>query len=226
MRKEPDRDEWRKKLLVEGNDDLHVIAHIRNACQIEDNFEIIDCESINKINKKLLSYFKAANMDVIAIVVDADATTENVDDALKARWDSLSNLLVKQGYTVPKHPEPNGIIIQRIGRLPRIGIWLMPDNFQRPGMLENFVATLIPTNDVLKPIAERVLSEIENLRDADESRKWFKPVHRPKALIYTWLAWQDEPGRPMGVAIKARMLDHNSELCQRFVSWLNLLFNT
>jgi hypothetical protein len=51
------------------------------------------------------------------------------------------------------------------------------------------------------------------------------PVSRhPKALIHTWLAWQRNPGQPMGQAITAQPLDRNEALARAFVAWLNALF--
>lgn len=220
MKSEPDRSNWPKKLLVEGNDDLHVVAHIRNNFTLDDNFEIVDCRSVDKIKPKLLSYFKARNVEIIGIIVDADAETNNAGEALRARWDSLHDVLTKQGYDVPKQTDPNGAIIPAVGRNPKIGIWLMPDNIQQPGMLEHFVATLIPPNDKLKPIAEETIAQLE----ADGLNK-YKSIHTSKALIHTWLAWQEDPGTPMGLAITKTYLDYNTVLCQRFAKWLDSLFN-
>ncbi len=223
-KEEPDRSTFRKKLLVEGNDDFHVVAHIRNNHGLVDNFDIVDCRSVDKVKKNLRAHLLAKDTDVIGIIVDADGDTEHADDALKARWDSLIGELSKYGYAVPNAPDNSGTVIRGFAHFPKIGIWLMPDNVQRPGMLEDFMATLITPHDALKPIAERTLDEIETIRFSEESRRWFKSIHRSKALIHTWLAWQDEPGRPMGVAIKAKMFDSDTELCKRFAKWLGDLF--
>ncbi|HST61263.1 MAG TPA: DUF3226 domain-containing protein, partial [Longimicrobium sp.] len=51
----------------------------------------------------------------------------------------------------------------------------------------------------------------------------FSPVHRSKALIHTWLAWQEQPGSPMGQAIGKRDLDAQAPQAQRFVAWLQRL---
>jgi hypothetical protein len=53
-----------------------------------------------------------------------------------------------------------------------------------------------------------------------------KPIHKSKARIHTWLAWQEDPGTPMGLAITKSYLDTNQELCNLFVNWLNNLFNS
>ncbi|MGK7944727.1 MAG: DUF3226 domain-containing protein [Microcystaceae cyanobacterium] len=49
-------------------------------------------------------------------------------------------------------------------------------------------------------------------------------IRHQKALIYTWLAWQEKPGRPMGQAITNHYLKHNSETVKAFTHWLSTLF--
>ncbi|PRY35512.1 hypothetical protein CLV58_11497 [Spirosoma oryzae] len=223
MNTQINRRNWLKKLLVEGKEDLHVVANVRNSCQLADNFDIVDCESVSNVNLKLASLLKT-KLEVIGIVIDADADTESPEQALTARWQSIRDLLRREGYTVSDDPAPDGTIIAGFGRKPKIGIWLMPDNVQYPGMLEDFVSTMIPPGDLTLSIAKQALTEVDNAR-AKGQGSLFKPVHRSKALIHTWLSWQDEPGKPMGIAIRARMLDHNTHLCQRFTAWLNTLFS-
>ncbi len=94
----------------------------------------------------------------------------------------------------------------------------MPDN-TLPGMLENFVAHLIPDEDPLVEKAEGCLREIEH-----DGLHRYKATHHSKAFIHTWLAWQETPGMPMGQAITIRALKHNQPLAKAFVSWLNRLF--
>lgn len=206
------RKPWPKKLLVEGKDDLFVIANIRDGRLLTDNFDIVDCEGVENVADKLLAYIKNKQLTV-GVVVDAD-------DQLNSRWESLRNVLIEQEYIVPKQPDPNGTIIPPVGRSPKIGIWLMPDNIQEPGMLEHFVSTLIPPGDKLKPIAEDVITRLQ----ADGLNR-YKSIQASKALIHTWLAWQEDPGTPMGLAITKTYLDHNTELCQRFANWLDSLYN-
>ena len=49
-------------------------------------------------------------------------------------------------------------------------------------------------------------------------------MHKSKAEIHTWLAWQEEPGTPMGQAITKQYLDTNKELAKKFIGWLDNLF--
>jgi hypothetical protein len=46
-----------------------------------------------------------------------------------------------------------------------------------------------------------------------------------KAHVHTWLAWQEEPGTPMGLAITKKYLKNvHSEPCLRFISWIRRLY--
>lgn len=94
----------------------------------------------------------------------------------------------------------------------------MPDNNQN-GMLEDFMAALATPDDALMKKSEDVLTELET-----EGIQKYKTVHRSKAKIHTYLAWQDAPGRPMGQAITANILNADSELAVKFAEWLKELF--
>ena len=87
---------------------------------------------------------------------------------------------------------------------PVVGVWIMPNN-KLPGMLEDFVATLSEPDDPLMAKADNVLNELEA-----EKIQRYKVVHRAKAKIHSYLAWQDEPGKPMGVSITAHVLNPDS----------------
>jgi len=65
---------------------------------------------------------------------------------LAARWQSLRDRLIDLGYPgVRKDPDPQGTVLEppADGLLPRVGIWIMPDN-QTTGILEDFLLSLVP----------------------------------------------------------------------------------
>jgi hypothetical protein len=95
----------------------------------------------------------------------------------------------------------------------------MPNNNDK-GMLEDFVSFLISEDDKLLPKVDNALSEIEK-----EELNQYKEIHKSKARIHTWLAWQEDPGTPMGLAITKKYLSTTPIICQDFISWLNKLFN-
>ena len=90
----------------------------------------------------------------------------------------------------------------------------MPNN-QLPGMLEDFIASLTPEGDELLDYAQHCIDGLP---------------HRPfgyaesKALIHTWLAWQEEPGKPLGLALTFHYLDSHSPYALKIVDWVQRLF--
>ena len=94
---------------------------------------------------------------------------------------------------------------------------MMPDN-QSPGILENFLRFLVPTPNAL---FEHAVASVNGI-PPEELR--FRAVDTPKALIHTWLAWTETPGRPFGTAITARFLDPDVRQAAVCAEWLQSLF--
>jgi hypothetical protein len=202
-------------LLVEGKDDQHVVWALCGRHQLPDAFAVetpgSKADGIDALLDGLSVRLRADNLKTLGIMVDADQN-------LLARWQSVRDRLSASGYIdIPAQPVSGGWISDQTD-LPRAGVWLMPDN-SATGMLEDFVKRLVPDNDVLLPYAEDVLDEIEQ----NDWRRYGNN-DRPKSLIHTWLAWQEKPGTPMGLAITERALRHDSPLAQAFVAWLKRLF--
>lgn len=203
------------KLLVEGNDDQHVVWALCEKHYVPESFDVIDCESVENVLKAFEVRLKIVdNNQRIGIVVDADIN-------LKSRWNGIVSVLKKTGKYDCENLElsQDGLILEPTDTTyPKVGIWMMPDNNQN-GMLENFMTALATPDDVLMKKSEDVLTELET-----EGIQKYKPVHRSKAKIHTYLAWQDTPGRPMGQAITANILNADSELAVKFANWLKELF--
>jgi hypothetical protein len=92
----------------------------------------------------------------------------------------------------------------------------MPDN-QESGMLEDFCRKMIDPAQVA--VIEECLAYARRNGCAT-----FKAVHHSKALVHSYLALQDEPGRPLGQAITANSLRGESDSALKFVTWLRRLF--
>ena len=93
-------------------------------------------------------------------------------------------------------------ILRQERYLPRLGIWIMPNN-QTSGILEDFLRFLVPQPNILFDHAKASVAAIP------EGERRFKQLTEPKAVVHTWLAWQEDPGLPFGTAITARFLDPN-----------------
>ena len=196
-------------LLVEGKDDVHVFCHLLKHHQVPDWPRIKNKEGVTKLLDSLEVELLASDLERLGIVVDADTD-------LTARWQALSMILSGSGYKVPVTPDPEGTIIEQPG-LPSVGIWIMPDN-TLPGMLESFIAFLVPSGDALWSYAEDCVEQIP------EQHRRFPAVREPKAHIHTWLAWQEEPGTPMGLAITRRYLDAEASHALQLIDWIRRLF--
>ena len=207
----PGIEEFTSKLLVEGNDDQHVVWNICVKFDLPKTFGVKDCTGIDKLLSQISSYIKNRDQN-LGILIDADAN-------LQQRWSTLVSILTPLGYKLSNAPDPRGSIVYSDVYQTRVGIWLMPNN-RVHGMLEDFAQIIIPAQDKLKPHADRIISEIEEAGVSE-----FSSLHRAKAFIHTWLSWQESPGTPIGQAITKSYLDHNHELCILFVDWLNRLFN-
>jgi hypothetical protein len=224
----------RNLIITEGKNDKFVFHHLLSHYQIAEGIiDFKEYDGIEKLLEALPVQLRESGLERLGVVVDAD-------DDLTARWTSLKHILTKAGcFNLPDNPLPEGTIINEDDLtgvlnedgdemiteneaaivqegLPKIGIWVMPDN-RLPGMLEDFVSFLVPQGDPLWKQAQDCLAEIP------ESQRKFK-THLAKAHIHTWLAWQEEPGTPLGSAITKRYLDADAEHAQRLMDWVKRLF--
>ncbi|MEM9776553.1 MAG: DUF3226 domain-containing protein [Chloroflexota bacterium] len=208
-------------LLVEGVNDKHVVWALCEAHKISESFVVQEPKDTNHRSggmSQLMNTFRlqlrSSDLKALGLVLDADQN-------IHALWQSITNTIQQEhpDTYVPAEPSPNGTIIESgADYIPKIGIWIMPNN-QDLGDLEAFLRFLVPEDDKLVPYAESTLQEIEK-----EQLNLYRHK-RTKALIHTWLAWQDEPGRPLGQSITAKALSADSPLALEFVNWLNQLFN-
>lgn len=225
-------------LLVEGNDDQHVMWNLFQCRRPSSEIYVLrpgddlDAQKPGWVkraqpengevddggDKKLLDSIPArldtSGLQRLAVVIDAN------DKGPEARWEAIRQRLKNEGYSdLPKSLDQTGVVIDFPGvrgRRPiRFGVWVMPDNRSK-GMLEDFVAKLIPDNDEMRSPVDNFLASIP------QGKRRFPPQHQPKAWIHLWLAVSKKPGRPMGQAIKAdRQLDANSPTVEPFLKWIN-----
>lgn len=200
---------FNKQLLVEGNDDMHVIMALCQKFSVTENFEIIDCKGIDKLFTQIPIRLKQSGFETLGIIIDADTEIKN-------RWSTLQSIFSKQGISLPNEIPNEGLILKTNSLT--IGVWIMPNN-DLNGMLEDFISFLIPKEDKLLPVANQTLEAIEK-----EKLNKYIPAHKSKALIHSWLSWQEDPGTPMGLAITKKFLTTQEEICKKLISWLSVTF--
>lgn len=194
-------------LLVEGPNDKHVVWQICNRHPALPDFYIHDRNGVNAVLDSIGSELIVPGRQALGILVDSD-------DSLQSRWDEITYQLRDEGITPPSSPSLDGTIIDDGN--PRVGVWLMPNN-QAPGELEDFVSQMIPDGDPVWPLAQQYIAGIPPF-----ARK-FAAGKTLRAQLHSWLAAREDP-RQIGLAIRARDLAIDGELCQKFVAWLTRLF--
>jgi hypothetical protein len=208
-----------KVLLVEGKQDVRVIPELIEANGVNWGTRkspvvyIRDYDGYqNLVDPDVISTeLQASGLSVLGIIIDAD------DNPL-GRWQSVRSACLKSIFDIPETLPKEGLIHIASNGV-KFGIWIMPDNKMR-GMLETFLTYMIPIgNEALWQFAQEVVQEAKS-KDA-----MFTDPHLDKANIYTWLAWQNPPGRQLHQAIMERILNPNHPNAQKFVTWFKTLYD-
>lgn len=207
------------RLIVEGPDDQHAVAHLMK----RHGFDWDDAgltrpfiESAGGVPQLLDSTKRstdAKSCSRLGLVIDADLKVSQ-------RWAQAQGCFSSLGIQLPDAPEPGGTVIevQQAGlKLVRLGLWLMPNNTQ-PGILEDFLGKLVPAGDPSWAYADEATTRARALGGYPAEKD------HAKGRIHTWLAWQEDPGLPFGTALTARILGHDSPEALRFVEWFQRLF--
>lgn len=211
-------DIYPRVLLVEGKQDRFVIPELIEANGVNWGIRqnpvvfIRDYDGYQKlVDPDVISTeLQASGLSALGIMIDAD-------DNPTGRWQSIRSASLK---SIPDLPEvlPEDGLIHTTPTGIRFGIWIMPDNKMR-GMLETFLTYMIPTDGAtLWQFAQAATNE------ARGKGAVFTEPHLDKANIYTWLAWQNPPGRQLHQAIKECILHPNHPNAQRFVTWFKTLY--
>ncbi len=207
-----------KFLLTEGSDDVFAIASLMSnyvAWGADKNEWPVMIKPAGSVEELLNGAYistnlKTSGLEALGIVLDAN-------DSFEKRWKQIQQLFSSEFPTIKDAMGPDGLIVVNDSGL-RLGVWIMPDNCSQ-GMLETFLAYLVPSGS--EDIWQEATSASDRARDVGAP---FKECHTDKAKIHTWLAWQDPPGRPFGVALKNRCLDPSVPQAEAFAQWFITLY--
>ena len=207
-----------KKLIVEGYDDLFSVSglmrhHIEwpketNAYPVF----IIVGNSIDEILEPdyITTSIKDSTTVTLGFMLDADG------DAA-ARYSSFKHHCKNLFPNLPKDLPASGLIADN-DEGKRIGLWIMPDNSSN-GALELFLKYLVPdTNAEVWQLAVKCVTEAKKIGAK------YRVCHTDKSNLYTWLAWQDDPGQTPGMALTRKILDPNAPYAAPFVKWFMELY--
>lgn len=215
-------------LLVEGQDDKHMVwqlcrqrpasFHVAReehdlSVTLQSNLQTFVIKETTGGQSDLLEAIRgeveASGREALGVVLDTDQD-------LNKCWSNIEESFSRTTVQLPTEPSPTGTIVREQDDLPRVGIWLMPDN-QSPGELEDFALMMMPRQDTIWPLSQ---SYIDNIPEGDRK---FKDEKTDKAKLYAWLAARKEPGR-MGAAVSTGDLVAQGSLCEDFFTWLVKLF--
>ena len=196
-------------LLVEGQDDRHVVEHLHWKCfGAKPPFDVVDKEGYSRLCDAIEPELKVPGRQVMGIIVDAN-------DDPESRWRAVTERVRRVRPEIKfGDPAPCGLVV---GGEPRIGIWLWPDN-ELTGEIEDFVVAMIPPDDPVWPLSRRYIESIP----AEHRR--FSKGKTTRAEVHAWLAVREEPRR-MGAAIRTDDLKVDGTLATRFLAWLDRLFD-
>jgi len=215
----------RNLLIVEGPGDRHFVNHLlmsrgftaaagANAKNFLVNkpsrpgaaaIKIIVAGSFNSLGKAIEDEFRPDETTGLAIVADMDLLADN-------RWESLRGTLEKFGFdSLPGVPSKDGLVARQ-EQNPALGVWMMPNN-ESAGMPASFACKLVAGEDPAWVHARKTVATLP-----EGAGRFSRERHLEKALIHTWLAWQEEPGRQLGTAVAKNYLATDHDDVGRFCS--------
>ena len=173
----------RPLLHVEGKNDLHALAALlvehgmpHDEKQRPVEFPVIKAAGNDSSVVSLIEIeVRLQAGRPVGFIVDAD-------DSPTQRWESIRSHLEKVGVETPTIMPVDGFVGESSTYKTRVGIWMMPDNF-RPGMIEEFLRSLVATGDTLIGHADASTQAAKNEHNAP-----FIRAHLGKAVLACWLA--------------------------------------
>ncbi|MGD0522216.1 MAG: DUF3226 domain-containing protein [Terracidiphilus sp.] len=212
-------------LLVEGRNDCHAVFQlVRLRHGADPAFGIFDCENDDGVLDQLSSRLAQPipRQKVLGLILDADIEGSTEADAVQRRWAQLKDRFGAD-YNLPAAFPETGLIIDPMpgrratGTLPRIGVWLMPNN-RAYGMFEDLLMDSLGDHE--KEYTSKVVKQAKTDKVAS-----FHDSHLSKAVIRTYMAWQEPPDiQYLGLAIQKRHFQNIETACAQFLDWLGRIF--
>lgn len=211
----------RNRLLVEGATEKRAIPYLMEHRGVnwfdQDGSHVVSITEYGGFENMMApgeieTALKSSGLESLGVIFDADGLhgeTFRLPSVLKRCRDigcAPPEALSSDGFVTTL---PSGI---------RFGIWMMPNN-KDCGMLETFLQSLVPDQD--SPLYRHAKESTQRASDLGAP---YKPVHIDKAMIHTWLAWQDAPGYQLHDAVKFKVLDPGSDQALPFERWFRSMF--
>ena len=207
-----------RQLIVEGADDLHSVVGLMRAhvdWPTPKDQAPVFIEPVGGADEilrdgVLSTFLKSPPIKILGVMLDAD---ENAT----GRFQRFRELCVGAFPDLPKKMPAGGLVADN-GQGKRLGLWVMPDNVSE-GYMEVFLSYLVPNQQ--EPVWKHAIASVSS---AIELQCGCREAHVSKANLFTWLAWQDPPGRSPGLALTHKVLDPAAPSASAFVKWFVNLY--
>lgn len=205
--------------LFEAADDQHLVMQLAGRLGIEGIPSSRD-PAVRTLGgndgAKLAAAFKQ-EWDQLVLVLDADSPPAGGAGQTYAR---VRHAGATAGAGLPEQLPPEGLV-HRCGDGRRVAVWLFPDNVRDGAMEEFALAHLVAVDDPLRAHANDQVALLLLHREREQKpAARFEPSRSPKAVLRTWLAWQERPGLPPGRAVAEGAFCSDEARFAVFAAWL------
>lgn len=172
-------------------------------------------EGVFSLLPELLKQLEDGTTEKLAVVVDADSLVNG--GGFQKACDRVGRIVQPAGFDLAPGKSADGLVFENSDGLADLGLWVMPNNADE-GMLEDWI------KQCLHPGEDALYQHAGTSIDAIPGGPKFKPLHRTKAEVATWLAWQEKPGHGLYNAAKPDLLNTSAPLFAGLHAWLTHVF--
>jgi hypothetical protein len=216
----------KKILLVEGEADKSFFKQICKNLSLDNTVKVALPKELGDthntkggvINQLILLQAQLEDGQITNIAAIIDADYKQYGSGKTKTLDDITERLRPSGFEKRRQtPNQAGIYFDHDDGLPTIGLWIMPNNQQEEGMLEDWIKSCI--GDDKETLFKKATTVVQQLNSPK-----FKPHLTTKAEIATWLAWQATPGHGLYHIVYDNLLDENAKEYKQLCQWLKAIF--
>lgn len=172
-------------------------------------------EGVFSLLPELLKQLEDGTTEKLAVVVDADSMVNG--GGFQKACDRVGRIVKPAGFDLVTSRSAAGLVFENSDGFADLGLWVMPNNADE-GMLEDWI------KQCLHPGEDALYQHAGTSIDAIPGGPKFKPLHRTKAEVATWLAWQEKPGHGLYNAASPDLLNTSAPLFVDMHAWLQHVF--
>ncbi|MDR0391395.1 MAG: hypothetical protein LBH59_05785 [Planctomycetaceae bacterium] len=238
-------------LLVEGQDDLHVVSALLKQHNLTDLRDSND-RSIAPLKLKFSREEEPKNLDIehVGGIVGVLEKFPSLIISGTYKFDAIGIIIDFDPPNIEQNNNRDVAVRDIISDLNNYNRWNISQDFS---ILDPFgfiaepcCATLeniprigvwfMPNNHdrgMLETFLEHLIPEPRQelfgfAREVTDNAKNYgapyRDCDRSKAVIHTFLSWMDKPGKPFGTSFDNQSFDANAELARTFIGWIERLF--